>query len=399
MHAFATLAILPVLALAPSADTYTVHPTPGVADFLSPAAALASPLVVDGDRIEVLPGTYVGSLLVDKAVRLVAVAGPAFTVLDAAGGGTVVTITAGATVRGFTITGCGAFVTVGGVAITSTAPVRLAENVIAGNHPVGDVGIPVGGVWLAAGATARLRANEIRGNTSLSVGGFFAGPTSAFELFGDRIHGNGGAPTITGGVLLGGSGRLVNVQITGNHGSGIGAMFWGGGIPSPAGATLELRSCTIYGNVGGSPVGSVGGIFLDDGGLVTVRNTLLHSNVGSAGGDVLFSSDFFAPPVVGVLDVDASMIGMPAPGLVPGPAMLPPFAPAGLVAPVSATPFGPAPFGDFRPLATSLLRDAGLDADFPADLPAIDALGLTRFFGPALDVGALEYAPARVRRY
>ncbi|HEX6884154.1 MAG TPA: choice-of-anchor Q domain-containing protein [Planctomycetota bacterium] len=398
MLALATIPILPLLALAPLAETYTVHPTPGVADFLSPAAALASPLVGDGDRIEVLPGTYAAPLLVDKAVRLVAVAGPAFTVLDAAGGGTVLTITAGATVRGFTITGCGEFVTVGGVAITSVAPVRLAENVIVDNHPVGDVGIPVGGVWVAAGATARLRDNEIRGNTSLSVGGFFAGPTSSFELFRDRIHGNGGAPTITGGALLGGSGRFVDVQVTGNHGSGIGGIFWAGGMPFPDGATLELLSCTIHGNVAGSPVGSVGGLYFDDGGIVTVRNTLIHSNLGSAGSDLLFSSDFSSPPVLGILDVDYSMIGMPTGGYVPGPHMLPPFAAPGLVAPVSATPFGPTAGGDFRPAAGSLLLDAGLGSAFPPELPPTDALGLTRFFGAETDVGAFERQPAHIRR-
>lgn len=380
------------------AETYSVHPTPGLGDFLSPAAALASPLVVDGDRIEVEPGAYLGPIVIGKAVRLVARSGAAVTVLDGGGVGPVVTIEAGATVRGFTITGGGGFVSVGGVAITSFAPVRLIENVVVENHPVGDVGIPVGGVWVAAGAVAVLRDNEIRANSSFSVGGLFAAGLSTVELFRDRIHGNGGAPTITGGVLFGASGRFVDVQITGNHGSGVGGLYIAGGMPSPAGTVVELLNCTLYGNVGASPVGSVGGVLLDDGGLITVRNTLIHSNLGSVGGDMVLLADFAPPPVIGIVDIDDSMVGTPAMGVVPGAHMLPPFVDPGLVAPVSASPFGPAPFGDFRPGSGSLLLDAGLDAAFPADLPPTDARGLTRFYGGAIDVGAFEESAARVRR-
>jgi hypothetical protein len=379
-------------------ETYTVHPTPGLGDFSSPAAALASPLVADGDRIEVLPGTYVGPLVVTKAVRLVSRAGAAVTVLDGAGTGPVVSIEAGATVRGFTITGGGGPVSVGGVAITSLAPVRLTENIVVENHPAGDVGIPVGGVWIAAGATAFLRDNEIRSNSSFSVGGLFAAGLSTVELFRDRIHGNGGGPTITGGALFGASGRLVDVQITGNLGSGVGGLYLAGGLPAPAGALVELQSCTIYGNVGASPLGSAGGVLFDDGGLVTIRNTLIHSNLGSAGSDLLLLADFAPPPVLGLVDMDYSMVGTPVMGITPGLHMLPPFVDPGLEAPVSASPFAPAPFGDFQPDAVSLLLDAGLDAAFPADLPQTDARGLTRSYGLATDVGAFELSPRRLRR-
>lgn len=381
------------------AETFTVHPTPGMGDFVSPAAALASPLVADGDVIEVLPGLYAGLLEVDKAVQLVSTSGAALTVLDGAGAGPVVTISAGATVRGFTITGGGGFVSVGGVLVTSTATVHLAENVIADNHPIGDVGIPAGGVQIVSGASARLRDNEIRGNTSLSTGGLVAGGTSTVSLFRDRIHGNGGSGTTTGGMIFGASGSLVDVQITGNHGSGIGALFLAGGMgPPPSGASVSIVNCTIYGNVAASPVGSVGGIFFDDAGAVTIRNSLIHSNFGAAGGDMLVSSDFFSPPLVGFVDLDYSMVGTPSLLLVPGPHMLPPFLDPLLVAPVSATPAGPAPFGDFRPASGSLLIDAGLDEAFPASLPPTDATGFTRFFGAAVDAGAFEVAPAKVRR-
>lgn len=401
MRTFALVLIPLPLALASGAraETYTVHPTPGTGDFLSPAEALASPLVVAGDRIEVLPGTYVGPFVVDKAVRLVARSGAAVTVLDGGGSGPVLEIRAGATVRGFTITGGGGSASVGGVWITSPTTVHLIENRVVENHPGGAVGVPVGGVGIASGASARLRDNEIRGNTSLSVGGLLAGGLSSVELFRDRIHGNGGSGTTTGGLLFGASGRLVNVQITGNHGSGVGGLYLAGGMgPPPSGASVLLSSCTIYGNFGASPIGSAGGVFLDDGGAVTIRNTLIHSNLGASGSDMLLSSDFASPPAAGFVDIDDSLVGTPAGGVIPGVHMLPPFLDPLLVAPVSASPFGPAPFGDFRPASLSPLLQAGLDSAFPTDLPPTDADRFPRISGPAIDIGAFEPSSGHLRR-
>jgi hypothetical protein len=386
------------LAGAARAETYSIHPTPGAGDFTSPAAALASPLVDAGDVLEVAPGTYVGTLVIDRAITLASTAGAAVTVLDGGGSGPVIEVLAGATVRGFTITGAGGFVTVGGVWIKSAATTHLVDNVIVDNHPIGDVGIPAGGVAVLAGASARLRGNEIRGNTSLSTGGIYAGGGSTLHCFRDRIHGNGGSGTVTGGVLSGASGSFVDVQVTGNHGSGIGGMFLAGGAPAPVGAVVDIVSCTIYGNVGGAPVGSVGGFFFDDGGTYTIRDTLIHSNFGAVGADMLLSSDFAAPPVLGVVDLDWSHMGMPAPGVLPGPSMVPAPLPPLLVAPVSATPFGPTPFGDFAPTPASPLIDAGLDGAFPAGLPRIDALGSERFRGLAIDIGAIEPGRSRIRR-
>jgi len=387
------------LAASAAAGTHTVHPVPGMGDFTSPAEALASPLVSDGDVVLVHPGTYAGTLVLDKAITLRSSGGAAVTVLDGAGAGPVVAITAGARVRGFTITGGGGLASVGGVSVTATVPVRLTENVIVDNHPLGDDGIPAGGVRVSPGAHAILRDNEIRGNTSLSAGALFASGLSTLEMFRDRIHGNGGSGTVTGGIVTGASGRLVDVQITGNLGSGIGAIFFGGGLgPTPAGASLALVHCTISGNLGSAPMGSVGGIYLDDGGTVTMRNTLLQANTGVVGSDTAFSPDFYGGVVPGIFDVDYSLIGTPG-GFLPGAHMLFPGTDPLLTAPVAATPFAPAPFGDFAPLALSPLVDAGLDAAFPADLPPSDARPFaTRFFGPATDIGAFERVPEHVRR-
>lgn len=393
-----SLAVLAALAPALSSETFTVCPVPGLGDFTSPAAALASPLVTAGDVVRVLPGVYAGTLVVDKAVTLVSRAGPALTVLDGAGSGPVVRITAGATVRGFSITGAGGPVSAGGVRIESSSTAFLEDNWIFDNHPEGDLGIPCGGVLVDSLASAVIRGNDIRSNTSYSVGALAAGPFSSVDLIGNTIRGNGGphpggmATTITGGILFGGSGRFVNNVITGNHGTGIGAMFFGGGIPSPAGTSLEIVHCTIYGNTGG-PIGSVGGIYFDDGGAVTIRNSLIHSNTGSVGMDMAFSPDFTSPPVLGSVDLDWSLVEFPAPGVLLGAHMLLPFVPPLLKAPAEADLFAPTTAGLFRPLPDSPLIDAGDSLAFPSDLEPVDRNGHRRRSGAAADIGAFELAP------
>ncbi len=389
---FWTIALLPV-----SPETFTIHPVPGAGDFVSPAEALTSPLVLDGDVLEVHPGTYAGTLLVDKAVELVAVGSAAHTVLDGGGTGPVVEVAAGAALRGFTITGAGGPVSYGGVKITSTSTVHLVRNVIAGNHPDGDDEIPCGGVTVVSGASAVLEGNDIHSNTSWSVGGVLAGGTSSVDLIANRIRGNGGGPTITGGILYGASGRLVNNQITGNYGSGTGGLYVAGGMgPAPFGASIEIVNCTIYGNKGFAPIGSVGGVLFDDGGAVTIRNTLIHSNFGATGMDTFVTPDFAPPPSAGFVDLDWSHVGMTS--LPSGPHMVPgPLAPL-LVAPTVAM-FGPVALGDFRPARPSPELDAGASAAFPADLALTDLDGKARVQGLAIDVGAFERGRLRSRGF
>lgn len=389
--------LLTTFALLPAPfDTFTVHPVLGMGDFTSPAEALASPLVLDGDVIEVMPGTYFGTLVVDKAVELAAVSGPTATVLDGDGAGPVVKVTAGATIRGFTITGAAGFVSHGGVRVETASPVHIVRNVIAENHPTGDVGIPCGGVSIAGGASVVLEGNDIHSNSSFSTGGVFASGTSSVDLIDNRIRGNGGGPTITGGILFGASGRLVNNQITGNYGSGIGGLYIAGGMgPSAVGAVIEIVNCTIYGNKGFAPVGSVGGVLFDDGGGVTIRNTLIHSNLGSTGFDTFVTPDFAPPPAAGFVDLDYSHVKITS--LPFGPHMVPAPLDAKLTAPVIAMA-GPILAGNFRPLKTSPELDAGDAAAFPGDLLPLDLDGKIRVAGAEIDVGAFELTRFRSRQ-
>lgn len=390
------LAATSLLASATAAETFTVHPMAGMGDFVSPAAALASSLVVGGDRIMVMPGTYPGTLVITKAVVLESMGGAGVTVLDGAGSGPVVEIAAGATVHGFTITGAGGSASVGGVLITSLEEATLEWNVIVENHPLGDEIIPTGGVLVADEAVAVLRRNDIRSNTAISVGGVFTSLESHVDMIGNHIRGNG--PAIIGGVLLGGSTRLVNVQITGNKGI-VGGLYVDAAIgPDPWGATIEITNCTIAGNLGMGtmPGTTIGGMFLDNGGGVTIRNSILHSNMGSPGGDLYISPDFLTAPTPGYIDLDYSHAGTIGAGIMPGPSMVPPFLPPGFVASLPA-PFAPTALGDYSLTKVSANVDAGSDAAYPFDLPAIDLARKPRLHGSSVDIGAFELGARLLR--
>ena len=359
---FRTTTLLPALAAllaAPAAaEVYVVHPTPGVGDFTSVAEALAHPALADGDTVWVHAGTYTGALVCEEAIFLEALDGPAATVLA-----------------------------VGGVHVTSAERVTLFDCVIEDNHPTGDAGIPAGGVLVDLGAKALLYGLDVRGNTSLSIGGVLTGPFAEVDVVNCRVRGNGGSGTITGGMLLGGSGRLVNVQVTGNVGTGIGGVYVAGGAGP---AVVEIGSCTIYGNWGSSPAGSVGGVFLDDGGDVTIVNTIVYENHGTPGGDVMASGDFFPGPAPGSLDLSYSHVGTPGTGIPMGAGMIPLGLPPLFVAPASAFPAGPTIAGDFGLLPGSPDVDAGLSAAFPLDASAGDLGGVLRELGAAIDMGAYE---------
>jgi hypothetical protein len=241
-----------------------------------------------------------------------------------------------------------------------------------------------------------LERNDIHSNTSFSVGAVLAFGTASVDLIANRIRGNGGGPTITGGILFGASGRIVNNQITGNYGSGIGGLYIAGGMgPPPFGASVAVVNCTVYGNKGFAPVGSVGGVLFDDGGAVTIRNTLIHSNLGSTGSDTFATPDFATPPSAGFVDLDYSHVGVTS--LPSGPHMVPSPLDPKLAAPTIAFG-GPVLAGDFRPLKSSPEIDAGAGAAFPIDLARSDLEGKARIAGAAIDVGCYERAKYASKR-
>jgi hypothetical protein len=391
-RALARCTLPALLAAAVSAGTHVVDPS-GAGDFLGVSDALASPAVVAGDRVLVLPGTYFGALVVDRAIALEAVDGAGATTLDGSGAAPVVTLSAGAFLRGFTITGGDGPERAGGVLVTSTDPVWIEDCVIADNHPTGDavvdLTVPGGGVVVQSDAHAWIVRSIVEENTSKSAGGISCGGRSQLHLIASKVRGNGAVGTITGGMVWGASGRIVDCEITGNWGSGGGAIFFAGGAPAPVGATLEILSSTIVANHGDSPMGSTGGLYLDDGGTLTIANTIVKDNSGSLPGDILVSPDFASPPVVGTVDLHHSHVGSLGSGVPPGLFMVPSFAAPEFTGPISHMD-APTSAGDFTLSPTSPELDAGADASHPLDVSARDVAGVARILGAAIDVGANE---------
>lgn len=388
----ARLGSLLLLAAPAAAGTHLVDPG-GSGDFLSVADALLSPAVVAGDRVLVRAGTYLGSYAVDRALAIEAVDGPGSTTLDGAGTSPVLTISAGATLRGFTITGGDGPSRAGGLLVTSTAPVWIEDCVIADNAPTGDAVVdatpPAGGMVLQSDAKAWVVRSLLEGNRSLSAGALSAGPRSELHLVACKVRGNGGLGTPTGGIVWGASGRIVDCEITGNWGSGIGALFFGGGAPAPAGASFAILSSTIVANHGDAPMGSAGGLYLDDGGAVTIANTILKDNVGSLLGDILLSPDFTGAPVFGTIDMHHSHVGFLGAGVPPGMFMVPSVVAPGFAGPIAHTA-APTTAGDFSLLPISPNLDAGDGASHPLDVSDRDVAGTKRVLGAAIDVGANE---------
>jgi len=379
--------LLPLCAArAAAGETYHVDPVPGTGDFTSVAEALASSLVTDGDTVRVHPGVYSGPLVLSKQILLESVDGPDVTVLDGAGLGTVLTIEAPATVQGFEISGGGGAVPYGGVFVTSLERATLRGCRIADNHPAGDSGgIPCGGVAVEKFASLLLVGNVIESNTSLSVGGLLTGPFATVDVIGNWIRGNGGSGTPTGGILFGASGRLIGNQITGNYGSAIGGLYVAGGLGP---AVVEIVSCTIYGNRGTFPGGSVGGVALGDAGHVTIADTIVYENHGSPIMDLGTISDFWSHG--GTLDLSFSHVKLPASDIPPGTGMVPGFLDPAFVAPFVAPPSGPTTLGDYHLTPPSPDVDAGDTGAFPLDASAGDLGGVLRVLGTAIDVGAYE---------
>lgn len=388
-HCTNILSAFLVLAAEALAGTHTVDPS-GEGDFTSLTAALASPSVEAGDTLYVAGGHYVGSYLIDRELFLIAPEGPAATILDAGGLGPVLDLTAPVLVRGFGITGGGGSSVVGGINVASLGRSVIEQCEIYGNHPVGDWSISVGGIRVEALGSALIRDNVIRSNSSVSVGGVLTGMFAEVDLVRNRIVGNGGLGTETGGVMFGASGRLLCNQITGNRGTVVGGLYVPGGLgDEDFGSTVEIVNGTIYGNFAESPGGSVGGVLLDDGGHVTVVSTSILENFGTLAPDLYATLDFPAPPAMGDLIMSYSHLGTPGVNVPPGTFMLPGPSTAGFVDPAAATPLGPTTEGDFELTLASDYIDAGLDSGYPLGFAPADLSGGWRFVG-GIDVGAEE---------
>jgi len=206
-----------------------------------------------GDVVCVEPGVWIGSLIVPSGGHLVGVAGPGATVLDADGGGRVMSVSS-ATVEGFTLTG-----------------------------GTGGGGGGGGAMALTTGSPT-LRRLWFVDNTA-SFGGAIEASNSSMWLVDSRFvgneasNGNGGALYVWGGVSL-----LERVTFEGNQATGA-----GGGIYQGSSADLTLTGVVLLDNEAGAD----GGGGLRAGGDVTLERVVVVGNSGGRGGGLYLQGDYY----------------------------------------------------------------------------------------------------------
>lgn len=232
----------------------------------------------DGDTIRIDPGTYAGGVTLDRSVRVVG-SGATRTIIS--GGGPVLTIGVdGAvdadhlkvSVSGVTITG--------GVATSAPTPDGPITFVAVG----GGIDIP-GGPGGTVGATVTIRDSAITGNR--------ASPTSALVDTGNAECPGGDCPfALAAGAGIADVGRLTLVDsvVSDNVAGGpVASDAAGGGIWTATNGgpgSLTVIDSRITGNRAGVSApnglfGHGGGIEVQDGEALTVRNSTVSGNTAS----------------------------------------------------------------------------------------------------------------------
>lgn len=221
----------------------------------TPTIASALAVALNGDRIEVAPGTYFeSSLSMTKGVTLVGTGGASQTTIDAQGLGNVLNISSfpSATVEGFTITG--------GI-----------ENTEGG----GGIKIDSGG----SSATHVIRDCIIAGNSASRGGGIYFTTYSGILVEGcilsDNVAGYGGG--VCG--FLRGRMTMSNCVIERNRAD------TGGGVATLISYEFAVIDCTIRDNEATGDHG--GGLLLSS--QSTVRNSIILDNVAAAEGGGLMA--------------------------------------------------------------------------------------------------------------
>jgi uncharacterized delta-60 repeat protein len=211
-------AVLVVVTAPPAAAATTIHVP---ADQPTITAALAA--AVDGDTIEVAPGTYAENLRFEgKDVRLVATDGPGATVLDG-GGAMVVHVGPGGSVEGFTITGGAS------TPLTSAGSVLEGDAVMTGNRFVNNShgSADFGAALYMFDGPGTVTNNVFTGNTcaggfstsaSVVMADFHASPLIANNLFIDNpcpvdlLLDQAGAPQVINNTFVS-NGQGVGIHV------------------------------------------------------------------------------------------------------------------------------------------------------------------------------------------
>jgi hypothetical protein len=248
--------------------TFTVCPSgPPVCEYALIQDALDAS--VDGDQILVAAGTYSGELMIRTSVTLLG-AGAGQTIIN--GGGPVVTVSPGTSVRvrGVTITGGFWRSTTRNGGIRNDGTLTLEDIAVSGNTGNGAAG--VGGIY--SNGTLILNRSAVDENTGNDAGGILnAG--GVLTLNSSEIgynHASGGAGIKNEGGAL----RVTDSTIRGNFADN----FSGGGIANYDG-TLALTRSAVTDNYSAS---EGGGLFTF--GTATITDSTLSGNSASYGGGI-----------------------------------------------------------------------------------------------------------------
>ncbi|MHC4646359.1 MAG: right-handed parallel beta-helix repeat-containing protein, partial [Planctomycetota bacterium] len=262
-------------ALAGPATGRTIYVDPnGSADFTTIQAAINDPCTVNGDQIEVVPGTYNEAINFNgKAVRLYSADGPNDTTIDGTGNYHVVqcvngedanTILEGFTITGGNANGGGSNNYGGGMYCESSSPTVTGckfSNNSAGaggglfnwssspsltdcnfsNNPAGWGG----GMHNGQSSSPSVTNCTFTGNTaSTNGGGMYNVDSSNPTLTGCTFTGNSAPPSGAGGGLFNWSGSpsLTDCNFSNN------SAGWGGGVYNNQSSSPTVTGCRFSGN-------------------------------------------------------------------------------------------------------------------------------------------------------
>ena len=271
------------LSSATFATTWTVDDD-GKADFDSLQAALDDVLVVDGDEILVMPGTYTSTApyeVVDmrnKAVWMHSSDGPEFTFIDGETLRRGIHCTGdveGMTIEGFTIQNCYGHTNGGGMFLDNGAQPTLKNCSFVNNTAEG-----FGGGILNWHSSPTLTDCEFTDNTAQQGGGIFNWYNNNSTLTNCTFTGN--TATDYGGGGMGNnensSPTLVNCTFTSNT---TGNNHGGGGMMNSYSSSPTLTNCTFDGNAAGS---RGGGIYNTNSSSPMLENCTFENNIAGGNG-------------------------------------------------------------------------------------------------------------------
>jgi hypothetical protein len=235
---------------------------------------------LDGDTIAVGPGSYSGGFTIPLSVRLI---GAGRNVTTISGGGPVVRIARGASVKISKVTISGG-VAVNGAGIDNDGSLWLYETRISDNHAGSQLFSAGGGGIFNDGGQLRVEKSSVSGNTAEDGGGI-RNEGGTVVVIRSMVSNNsvgpflGFAPTVSGGGISNtGTLYVVASQLIGNHAESDLAL--GGGVSNDsAGAVTTIRESWVSDNSADTQISaSAGGGLYNGGGSMTLNETIVSRN-------------------------------------------------------------------------------------------------------------------------